>query len=284
MQSRIAGHQTRQPVKTCHNIRLLLAYDGGAFHGWQIQPGRPTVQGTVRDAIERITGEQLKLIGSGRTDAGTHARGMVANFITASQMPLTAWSPALNRLLPPEIRVLSARRVPLEFHARLAASSKVYRYQIYRGAVMPPHLAREHFHFPYPLVLTLMETAARSFVGEHDFASFAAHSGREVASSCTPGVGADSEIAGGNAEGLPIHTVRRIMRCELKSRGRQLLVTVEGNGFLHHMVRNMVGTLLEMGRGRISLEQFRDLFERRDRTLAGFTAPACGLILLRVRY
>jgi tRNA pseudouridine38-40 synthase len=259
MQVRKPGDQTRKPVKAEHNIRLNLAYDGTAYHGWQVQKGPPTIQGILRSAIEKITGEQANLTGSGRTDAGTHARGLVANFFTCSRIPPAQLVRALNSSLPRDIRVLSARRVHAGFNARRSALSKVYRYQIYRGPVLPPHLAREHYHYPYPIDVAIMREAARRFVGEHDFASFAA----------------------GKPEG---NTVRRIFRCDLKSTGRRLIITVEGNGFLHHMVRNMVGTLLEVARGRMSLREFLALFRKRDRTLAGFTAPAHGLILLKVCY
>lgn len=143
---------------------------------------------------------------------------------------------------------------------RGSALSKIYRYQIYRGSVLPPHLAREHFHYPYPIDLTIMQRAAALFVGAHDFASFAAKGGGRK------------------------HTVRHIYSCRLKGAGYRLLFTVEGNGFLHHMVRNMVGTLLELGRGLMTLPEFEDLFECHDRSRAGFTVPAHGLILLKVRY
>ncbi len=161
---------------------------------------------------------------------------------------------------PPDIRVLSARAVPADFHARRSARSKIYRYQIYRGAILPPHLAREHFHYPYPIDLSIMKKAVEFFVGAHDFASFAAK-----------GAGRDN-------------TVRRIYSCRLKSFGHRLIFVVEGNGFLHHMVRNMVGTILELGRGQMSLPEFEALFTVRDRTRAGFTAPAHGLILTKVNY
>ena len=246
-------------MKAARNIRLILAYDGAAYHGWQIQDNIPTIQGILRDAIAKITGERVNLIGSGRTDAGTHARGQVANFSTQSRIQPAQMVRALNSSLPGDIRVLSARRTSAHFHARRSARSKVYRYQIYRGAVLPPHLAREHYHYPYPIDIARMQRAARRFVGNHDFASFAA--------------------------GTPEKdTVRRILRCGLKSAGLRLVFTVEGTGFLHHMVRNMVGTLLEVGRGRMSLRAFGTLFRTRDRGLAGFTAPAHGLILMKVRY
>jgi tRNA pseudouridine38-40 synthase len=242
------------------NIRLTLAFEGTAYHGWQIQDNCLTLQGLLVEAIARITGEPVSLIGSGRTDAGTHARGLVANFLTGSRLTPAQLVRALNGTLPRDIRVLSARRVPSSFHARHDAISKVYRYQIYLGPVLAPHLMREHFHYPYPVDIPKMEAAAHLFVGTHDFASFAK-------------TGASSSS-----------TVRRIFRCVLQKRGWRLLLTVEGNGFLHHMVRNMAGTLLEVGRGSLRLDDFRELFAKRDRKLAGFTAPAHGLVLLKVQY
>ncbi len=260
MQDGKPGDQTRQSLDGKRNIRLILAYDGTAYHGWQIQEDAPTLQGLISEAITRITGEKVTLTGSGRTDAGTHARGLVANFFTGSRIPPVRFVRALNSQLPRDIRVLSARQVPLDFHARKNAVSKVYRYQIYLGPVLPPHLMREHFHYPFPIDIAKMVKAARMFQGEHDFASFAK---------------ANPAIAS---------TVRRIYRCELGKKGHRLLFTVEGNGFLHHMVRNMAGTLLEVGRGAISLTDFKNLFSKCDRTLAGFTAPAQGLVLLKVKY
>jgi tRNA pseudouridine38-40 synthase len=260
MQNRKPGNQTRKPSVTGRNIRLTLAFEGTAYHGWQIQDSAPTIQGILIETIFRITGEHVTLHGSGRTDAGTHARGLVANFFTGSQIPPAQLVRALNRMLPRDIRVLSAQRVDSGFHARRNAVSKVYRYQIYLGPILAPHLMREYFHFPYRIDISRMEAAARLFVGEHDFASFA------------------------KANSAATSTVRRIFRCELRKQGRRLHLTVKGNGFLHHMVRNMAGTLLEVGKGSINLDEFRDLFIRRDRRLAGFTAPAHGLILLKVQY
>lgn len=242
------------------NIRLILAFDGTAYHGWQTQKNAPTVQGSLSKAIAHITGEHAILTGSGRTDAGTHARGLVANFFTESRIGPEQLLRALNSILPNDIRVLSVRQMPLDFHSRRNAISKVYRYQIYLGPILLPHMIREFFHFPYPIDILKMEKAARLFIGEHDFASFA------------------------KANTAPKNTIRRILRCDLKKHGHRLIMTVEGNGFLHHMVRNMAGTLLEVGRGTISLRDFRELFVKRDRTLAGFTAPAHGLVLLKVQY
>ena len=247
-------------MNSCRNIRLLLGFDGSGYHGWQIQEQQKTIQGELQQAISRITGEQARLMGSGRTDAGTHARGFVANFATASGIPAASLARALNSVLPTDIRVLSARAVPVDFHARHSARSKIYHYQIYRGAILPPHLAKEQYHYPYPLDLSVIQKAVDFFVGAHDFASFAAKGGQLV------------------------NTVRQIYSCRLKRVGHRLIFAVEGNGFLHHMVRNMVGTLLELGRGQMSWPEFETLFSVRDRTLAGFTAPAHGLILIKVNY
>jgi tRNA pseudouridine38-40 synthase len=242
-----------------YNIRLTLAFDGTEYFGWQIQKNQPTVQGTVSEAISRITGEQVKLKGSGRTDAGTHARGLVANFFTDSNIHPAKFVAAMNGILPRDIRILSGKYASKTFDARRSAYCKTYRYQSYLGAIQPPHIRREFFHFPYPVNVQIMQKAAGYFKGEHDFASFA---------KSPPGP----------------NTIRRIFRCELKKKGRKLLMTVEGNGFLHHMVRNMAGTLFEIGRGSMNLSEFQKLFANRDRKLAGFTAPAHGLILLKVKY
>jgi tRNA pseudouridine38-40 synthase len=260
MQNRKPGNQTRKPSLTRHNIRLTIAFEGTAYHGWQIQEDAPTVQGLVSAALTKITGEPVSLTGSGRTDSGTHARGLAANFLTGSAIPPSQLIRAVNSILPRDIRILAAQKAPADFHARRSAVSKTYRYQIYRGAIMPPHLLREYFHFPYPIDIPKMKAAADLFPGDHDFASYAK----------------TSSVSAG--------TIRRIFRCDLKQKGSRLLLTVEGNGFLHHMVRNMAGTLLEVGRGTISLKNFNELFDKRDRRLAGFTAPAHGLILLKVRY
>ncbi len=247
-------------MKPGRNIKLVLAFDGTSYHGWQMQPKGNTIQGELAEAIRRVTGEHSIPVGSGRTDAGTHARGFVASFRTASTIPAAGLQRALNSVLPADIRVISARHASSEFHARRSARSKIYRYQIYRGQVMPPHMAREHYHYPYRLDLDVMQQAAALFPGIHDFGSFA--------------------VRGGEGR----NTTRHIFACRLNSRGLRLLFTVEGNGFLHHMVRTMMGTLLEIGRGRMALQEFRSLFECRDRSAAGSTIPARGLILLRVRY
>jgi len=242
------------------NIRLVIAFDGTAYSGWQTQSNAPSIQSVVTAALARVTCETVSLISSGRTDAGTHARGLVANFFTGSKIPADRLPFAVNNMLPRDIRLLAADDVPADFHARKKAQSKIYRYQIYQGIILPPHLLREYFHFPYPLDFDRMAEAARFFTGKHDFASYTKTSTRLV------------------------NTVRQIFRCDLRRQGARIYLTVEGNGFLRYMVRNMAGTLLEIGRGRISLPDFAAFFEKRDRTLAGFKAPAHGLVLVKVRY
>ncbi|PYV09386.1 MAG: tRNA pseudouridine(38-40) synthase TruA [Acidobacteria bacterium] len=246
------------------NIRLTVAFDGTGYHGWQIQKGLPTIQGILTEALEHVACHKVTLIGSGRTDAGTHARGLIANFRTTARIAPRDLRRALNGLLPEDIRVLAARRAPAEFHARYSAHSKIYQYQIYRGEVLPPHLAREHYHYPFPIDVGAMTRAATLLVGSHDFRSFA------------------RSVHGGSAPERS--TVRSVFRADLRAEGRRLLLTIEADGFLHHMARNIAGTLLELGRGRIGFEQFGQLFEKRDRRAAGFTAPARGLVLVRVRY
>jgi tRNA pseudouridine38-40 synthase len=268
MQLRIQGDKAGKPLS--RNIRLDIAFDGTPFEGWQAQKDRPTIQGALVEAIHRVTGERVRLHGSGRTDAGVHARRMVANFHTRAKVPAPAFVKALNRFLPAEIRVLASRETTGSFHARLSARSKTYRYRIYLGPVMPPHLARECFHYPYCVDVLAIRDACLMLTGEHDFGSFAKYSG--------------AARSGAARQRTNRCTVRRILSFEVKRRGRELSLTVTGSGFLHHMVRNLVGTLLELGRGRISLEQLGHLLKARDRTLAGFTAPARGLTLLRVSY
>ena len=251
------------------NIKLTVAFDGTAYSGWQIQPGALTIQGMLIEAVARVTGERPVIHGSGRTDAGVHARALVASFRTGSRIPPAQLVRALNSSLPRDIRIMSASLAPESFHSRISAKSKIYRYQIYRGAILPPHLAREFWHCTYPIDLGIIREGIRLLPGEHDFASFAAKSGK-------------LDLPGNPAQDR--NTVRTLFRAEVKSSGARLVFVFEGSGFLHHMVRNMVGTLLDLGRGRCNLQEFSDLLQQRDRTLAGVTAPACGLVLWRVKY
>lgn len=248
------------------NVKLTLAYDGTDFSGWQIQPGLPTIQGTLASAIGRITGENVLPQGSGRTDAGVHALAQVATFITESVIPAANLVTALNDILPAAIRVLETVEVPLEFHARKSAKAKTYRYRICRGTICPPFLARYVWHYPYPLDEGSMTEAARLVEGEHDFTSFAA---------------VDPEHGSGEEERSK---VRAIFSSNWQRHGEELIYEVRGNGFLHHMVRNLVGTLLLVGKGTLRPADISAILVTKSRSAAGATAPASGLYLVRVEY
>ncbi len=258
-------------ISNVRNLRLTLSYDGSDFAGWQVQPGRTTVQGALASAIGRLSGENVLPQGSGRTDAGVHALAQVASFATASAIPAQNWMRALNDILPPSIRVLEVAEVAPEFHARKSARAKTYRYRIHRAEICPPFLARYVWHYPYPLEESLMIAAARVVVGEHDFTSFAA---------------VDPERVERMAAAENVHTtnVRTIFSSNWIREREELIYTVQGNGFLHHMVRNLVATFLLIGKGTITLEDFRRILETQNRTAAGPTAPANGLYLVEVEY
>lgn len=252
--------------KVPRNFKLTLAYDGHDFVGWQVQPDRPTIQGTLVSAIEHLTGEKTLPQGSGRTDAGVHALAQVASISLESPIPTVNLRKALNDVLPPSIRILSAEEVAEDFHARRSARAKTYRYRIYRGEICPPFMARYVYHYPYPLDEEPMIAAAAIVAGEHDFTSFAA---------------VDPED---NKEGFKADNVRTIYRSEWKREGEELIYTVRGNGFLQHMVRNLVGTFLMIGKGTLHAEDLRRILEARNRSAAAATAPAGGLYLVSVEY
>ena len=252
------------------NLKLILSYDGADFAGWQVQPGQTTVQGALASAIGRLSAENVLPQGSGRTDAGVHALAQVASFQTASAIPAENWVRALNDILPPAIRVLEATEAAPEFHARKSARAKTYRYRIYRGAICPPFLARYVWHYPYPLEESAMIAAAGVVVGEHDFTSFAA---------------VDPERVERMAAEENTHTtnIRTIFSSAWAREGDELIYTVRGSGFLHHMVRNLVGTFMLMGKGTVALEDLRRILEARERTSAGPTVSACSLPFRRRR-
>ncbi len=249
------------------NIKLTLAYDGTEFHGWQIQPGQPTIQGALTDVLGKLTQENLTVYGAGRTDAGVHALGQVAHFKTHAHLTAAEFQRAFNALLPAAIRVFAAEEVGPDFHARWQALAKIYHYRIFRGAVVPPFEWRYVLHDPFSLDVAAMAEAARLFEGDHDFTSFAASTGSEDD---------DRERT----------TVREIYRSEVtcNERGDVITYAVRGKSFLRYMVRKMVGTLLEVGRGRLSPSDLPGLFELRDRSRSGPTVPPCGLFLVSVEY
>jgi tRNA pseudouridine38-40 synthase len=252
------------------NLKIALAYDGTDFAGWQVQPDSPTIQGTLASAIGRITGEKVLPQGSGRTDAGVHALGQVATCALESPIPVENLVKALNDVLPASIRVLEVSEVRPEFHARKSARAKTYCYRIYRDAICLPFLARYVWHHPYPLDENAMHQAAALIVGEHDFTSFAA---------VDPERGKER---GKEEDG--ISNLRRISASSWEREPEELIYTVRGSGFLHHMVRNLVGTFILVGKGTLRPEDVTRILHARDRSAAGATVPAHGLYLVNVEY
>jgi tRNA pseudouridine38-40 synthase len=254
---------------------MCLAYDGTDFAGWQVQPGLSTVQGTIAEAIRRITREEVVLHGSGRTDAGVHALGQVASFVTDSPIPAPNLVIALNHTLPSSIRVLSAEEAAQDFHARKSARAKTYRYRICRGDICSPFLARYVYHHPWPLDEAAMAEAASQVVGEHDFTSFAAADPDRLSRIASSEDG--DEEAPSN--------VRTIFASSFRREGGELIYDVRGSGFLHHMVRNLVGTFLLAGKGRLWPADIPRILESRERSgNPGATAPSRGLALASVEY
>jgi tRNA pseudouridine38-40 synthase len=248
------------------NLKIVLAYDGSDFSGWQVQPDAATIQGTLASAIGRVTGEKVLPQGSGRTDAGVHALAQVATFATESPIPAQNLVKALNDMLPPSIRVLQSSEEPLDFHARKSAHTKTYRYRVYRGAICAPFIARYVWHYPFPLDEDAMRRAACLVIGEHDYTSFAA---------------VDSERG---REDETISNVRTIFVSTWERAEEELVYTVRGSGFLHHMVRNLVGTFVLVGKGRLKPEDITGILAARNRSAAAATAPASGLYLVDVEY
>jgi tRNA pseudouridine38-40 synthase len=244
-------------------IRITLAYDGTGYHGWQVQPGLATIQGALETALEQIEGRPVDVAGSGRTDAGVHALAQVAAFSIANPIPAGNLKKALNRLLPGEIRVLALEEAAADFHPRFQALAKTYEYRIWRGEVVPPFERRYVYHFPYPIHEERFIEAAPVFAGEHDFSAFAASDERDA---------------------LGASKIRTIFESRAWSEGDRLLYRVRGSGFLKHMVRNIVGTLLAAGKGNLTPDQIRALLQPGVEVKAGPSAPARGLFLAGVEY
>lgn len=261
------------------NFKLTLAYDGTDFSGWQVQPGLPTVQSTLAECIARITSESVLPQASGRTDAGVHALGQVASFAIESPIPARGLMTALNDTLPRSIRVMAVQEVESGFHARHSAKAKTYEYRIFRGDVCPPFLARYVFHDPYPMNEEAIMRASESIVGQHDFSSFVAsdpdRSARIAAAQLD-----DINGVGGSAPS----NIRTIHSAQWMRTNHEFNFTVRGDGFLHHMVRNLVGTLLQVGKGSLRVSDVERILQCRDRSAAGPTAAASGLYLMNVEY
>jgi len=257
-------------------LKLTLAYDGAEFHGWQVQPGLRTVQGTLADSLKRLTGEDVLPQGSGRTDAGVHALAQVASVQLDNPMPERNLVIALNDVLPASVRVNSVEAVPEGFHARHSAKAKTYRYRIFRGDICPPFLARYVYHDPYPMNEEALMRASEHVVGTHDFTSFAASDPDRAARLAESAEEEPGFTKRGN--------VRTIHSSQWVRTDDELVYTVRGDGFLHHMVRNLVGTFLLVGKGSLKIADVPAILEARNRSAAGPTAAACGLYLVSVEY
>ncbi len=249
------------------NIKITIAYEGTLFHGWQSQPGIATIQGAIHDAARKITQEKIVVHGASRTDTGVHALGQVAHFKTRSPLSATELQRALNALLPPAIRIVSAEEVGHDFHSRWQSQGKTYRYRIYRGKVLAPFDYGRVLHYPWPLDENAMSAAAREFEGEHDFTSFAASSG--------------SEEDDRDRDMLRVIYSSEII-CEHER--DEIAFVIRGKSFLRYMVRKIVGTLLEVGKGRLLPGDIPQVFEARDRSRSGPTVPPEGLYLVALEY
>ncbi len=242
------------------NIKLTIEYDGTDYHGWQRQPRSATVQETIEKALARVLQEKVNLIGASRTDAGVHARGQAANLKTKSRIPLKNLKAALNSLLLEDIVIKSCLRAMDDFHARYGAKGKFYRYTILNRALSSPFVRKYAYFFPHPLDTQAMKKAAKHLVGRHDFSSFR-------------GTGT-----------MRKNCIRTVKKLTVTSRNNFIYIDMEANGFLYNMARTVAGTLLEVGRGKISPQDIKKILQAKDRRRAGPTLPAHGLCLVRVKY
>ncbi len=242
------------------NIALVVSYDGTAYHGWQCQPDLKTAQQVLQEKIENIVNHGIKIYGGARTDSGVHAFGQTVNFFTESSIDLRGLTRGLNSLLPDDIRIMNAREVDENFHARYSAKSKIYVYSILNAPFNSPFYSRYVWHIPFELDVSGMNDAIRLIVGEHDFSAFK------------------------KKNELYRSVVREVLKSGVKRKGDFVYVIVEATGFLRYMVRNIVGTLVLVGSGKINEEDFKTVLESKDREKAGPTAPARGLFLRKIKY
>jgi len=242
------------------NIKLTIIYDGSEYHGWQIQPGLRTIQGVITDAIQDLLGSEVRLFGASRTDAGVSALGQVGLIQIDSPIPTKNLAKAITDRLPADIAITEAVDVPEGFDLMGAVTSKLYRYTIFTGPVRPVMQIRHCWHLPAKLDTTAMAEAAQLLLGKKDFKSFASAADRRE------------------------NSVRTIFRCNVTAEDKWIYVDVEGDGFLYNMVRNIVGTLVEVGMGRWNSEKMNEILEAKDRTAAGQLAPAQGLCLMWIKY
>lgn len=279
------------------NFKITISYDGSEFFGWQLQPGKATVQGALVDVVSRLTQENVQMFGSGRTDAGVHALGQVAHFTTASEsLDARGFQRAFNALLPASVRVVNVEEVGPRFNSRHDALAKTYQYRIYRGKILPPSERKYVMHDPYPLDVAAMAKAARYFEGTFDFTSLAASTGnveldekrvttRAVYSSqffarTTNSFSREGFLAGVSAEVIGDSSAENAAKIQAD----ELVYVVRGKSFMRYMVRKMVGTLLDVGRGKLRATDIPEIIAARDRSRSGPTAPPQGLYLVSVEY
>ncbi len=241
-------------------IKLTVSYDGTEFCGWQVQPNGISVQQTLEEGIEKVSGERVIITGSGRTDAGVHAVGQVAHFDTQSSIPADRWAKALNTVLPPSVKVLDSGEIDCDFNARKSAKKKTYKYSFYKANTELPLKERFAVKLEKPVDIKLMNRAAEIFVGEHDFKCFNA--------------------SGGGAKS----TVRKIFAINIKDSAEDLIVSVSGNGFLYKMVRSLVGVLISVGEGKTTLADCENMLLSGKKGVKAKTLPAKGLCLFSVEY
>ena len=254
------GAGARGPYQS-RRLKLIVAYDGAPFAGWQSQSHRNTVQDHLERAFERVTGEAVRVHGAGRTDAGVHAFAQCAHVDVLKFLPADRWIKALNAQLPPAIRVLRCRYVSKDFHARFSAKGKTYRYRIWTAPILPPFEYRRAWHLAQPLDLKVLKAAAKHFVGTHDFATFAVSRGKPEAS-----------------------TIRTINSVRVRQKSPCVTIEFDGNGFLYKMVRLMVGALVKCALGKMRIEEITSRLNSGKVASGRFVAPAEGLFLVRVRY
>ena len=266
--------QTRLQRKSRH-FKLTVAYDGTGSVGWQLQPNGKTIQGAVEAVLAKITGRAVRVHGSGRTDAGVHARQQVANCSCNTQLNPRVLARALNANLPKDIRVTRVQKVDAKFHARFSAKSKEYRYQVDCGAVADPFLRAYAWHHPHPLNILAMRRAVKLLKGRHDFSALSANPMRPAYA---------PKAFGASARRRPVNPVRTISGLTVSKRGDLLTISVAADGFLYKMVRSIVGALVKVGEGKLTAEQLAQLLRGRKRTALVETAPAHGLFLWRVFY
>lgn len=241
-----------------NNYKIIVAYDGIDYHGWQVQPGIKTIQGTIEQALERITEQRIKIVGAGRTDAGVHAKAQVANFWANINLSEEELFRALNAVLPRDIRIVNLERVPLDFHARRKAKAKIYEYRILNSRMISPFQLRYVLHFPYPLDFEKMREASKYFVGKKDFTKFSSSDKK--------------------------NNVREVYYSEIFKKEDLIIYKIKANSFVRYMVRKIVGILLEVGKGKVEPEVIPEIFENKEQSITIPTAPPHGLCLLEVIY